>query len=157
MNTPKGQSANPNGKDYLRRIHAILNERYADEQQAVAALDWARSARDKSGSPVADRVIIREALIALYEKHGGHFEPLPQSQSSAALSAETINLIVQAISEQFDQRLETLLTDLGQNVPYFAKPENRAALRQSVNMSFNSAVSTSNLTGESFKFDDEDE
>lgn len=35
--------------------------------------------------------------------------------------------------------------------------ENRAALRQSVNMSLNSAVSTSNLTGESFKFEDEEE
>lgn len=151
--TPKGQTANPRGKPEMRRVQAILNARYLDEEQAVRALDWARAGKDSTGNPVTDRLIIREALVALAEKYGWEFNPLPPlGQPLARLDNDSINAIANAV----EQAVEGVLSAMAVNASHFATAENREAFKRTIRTSINEAITTSNLTGESFKFDEDE-
>lgn len=147
-----GQGQNPRGKDHLRRVQALLNSKYRREDDAVAVLDWARKRRKDNGDLFTDREIVREALIALWEKEELRFEALVDvPTASNELDAEALAL---SISEVLLHELDAHLSRM--NLQSVA-PGQREKIRKQVKTSINSAITTANLTGESYKFQDDEE
>lgn len=147
--SPKGQSANPRDKPHLRRFQTMLNSKYRREDDAVAVLDWARAQKNnETGDLFTDREIAREALIALWEKQDSGFQALLPVRTEEGVNYD---FIVQAVTDAVMIGIDARLSGLS------IAPEQRVSMRRDVELSVNNAISTSNLTGDSFKFEDDDE
>lgn len=154
--TPKGQSANPAGNEKMRRIQAVLNARYADEWYAVDVLDKARQTKDSEGELYSDRHIIVEALKALGEKYPDSFSLPPISHEEKIVPPHIITHIVDAVLRSVDMALEGIgLNSAGFNSSQWR--EQRQTIREDVVINVSGVVSTGNLTGDSYKFDDTDD
>lgn len=154
-----GQSANPANNAHMRRIQAVLNQRYADEWYPVEVLDRARSTPDENGEYFTDRRIIVEALKALGEKYPDTFAPPPISYQDKVVPPEVIAHIANAVIRRLDALLENVAVS-NPGVEYFESPQwgtQRASLQNDVTIAISDVVSTGNLTGDSYKFEDSED
>lgn len=154
-----GQSANPGGKPHMRRLHAVLNSKYADEWYAVDVLDRARRTLDDAQTPYTDRRIITEALKALGEKYPDTFTLPPVNHNEQVVPPDVIRHITDTVARHLDALLDGIVT-ANPGVGYFTSPDwvnQRTATRDSITTTVSDVVSTGNLTGESFKFEDDGE
>lgn len=156
---PKGQSANPGGKDHMRRVQTVLNSKYSDEWYPIDVLDRARKTLDENGEPYTDRRIMAAALKALGEKFPDSFALPPVTHHEHIVPTDVIQHITDTVARQLDALLDSIVAS-NPGVGYFTSPDwvnQRTATRDSITTTVSDVVSTGNLTGESFKFEDDGE
>lgn len=146
----EGQSPNPNGQPHMRRIQGVLNAKYVREAAAVEALDYVRQQVDgETNALFTDRVILAEALIALGEKVIKGYQ-IPSATDGIVIPEKALNTLA--------ARLGQYIEDLMGNLQITGEWEQRrASVREDVHVAVNKAISTSNLAGESYKYEDDDE
>jgi hypothetical protein len=151
----KGQSPNPNGQPHMRRLQGVLNGKYAREAAAVEALDWARHQVDPETKALfSDRVILSEALIALGEKAIKGYQ-LPSATDGVVIPEKALTALTTRLGE-YIEGLVSAMSAGGQISPE-AWERRRAAFHEDVHMAVNEAISTSNLAGESYKYEGDDD
>lgn len=155
---PKGQSANPAGNDKMRRIQAVLNARYADEWYAVDVLDRARNTKDDEGELLTDRHIISEALRALGEKYPDNFALPPMTHQEKVVPPQLIQHIVDSVLIRLDNAFKSLRAEgEAERSRGTQWDEQREAIRDELTITVSGVVSTGNLTGDSYKYEDTDD
>jgi hypothetical protein len=148
----EGQSPNPNGQPHMRRLQGVLNAKYAREAAAVEALDWARSQVDpETHAYFADRVILSEALIALGEKLIKGYQ-IPSATDSVVIPEQALHSLTAKLGGYIEELVIKMIGGAQINGAV-----GRDTLREDVHVAVNKAISTSNLAGESYKYEDEDE
>ena len=148
----EGQSANPRGSPEMRRINIVLNSRYGKEGYPVIVLDWARKHKFENGKPYSDRATITEALILLGERYGVEKPDDPDALSEPGEKTININTLANELGDRLERVLRAALKDV-----QFAPGTNRAEQMNQIMQKVSSGISTGNLVGHSYDWDEEEE
>ncbi|MBZ0279407.1 MAG: hypothetical protein K8L97_01620 [Anaerolineae bacterium] len=139
-------SQNPRAKPHMRRMQAVLNDRYKGEKEAIEFLDYARSQDGAS-----DRAIITEALLMMRKKKMGKDFTLPNFRETVSLAPESMDEFEDRLTQAVTAALTKILSGLSLASPKVTVSQIQTIARES-------AVSTFNLVGKSMRYEpDEDE
>ncbi|MBN8634430.1 MAG: hypothetical protein J0M07_03845 [Anaerolineae bacterium] len=149
-----GQAANPRGQDHLRAVQTILNAQRGSEEYAVQCLDWLRAMRDEQGETITDRELVCEAVQALREKLDKGYVMHRRVSDDDRIVAVT-RAIIGAVTTSFDNFIANAA--LTMPVSYASLQETGQSFKKDVELSVNTAVTTQNLNGGSYRFEDDDD